>query len=417
MSDTTPKKSKRSSKKHSSSPKSEPKGKVLINSKKPNYYTPFNFEPERLIFGKVQEMKGLTADNKPYTYYDIDLMYRYPNGSVGKPCCKYGDYIPISNIIFKNVPREAVLEDPKAAADAKKVKVSYNAKTAVACLVFDTNQPEIVRRSDYDTEFDGDDMISMGDLVKMVMDDRRGFFARFNQRVATAIKDGVPSYADTEENIIASYAKTSNPQHPKMGPKDKTPNKSRPKQIYYDIKSFSYLSDKTNPDSLKHVRASIKLANGFELDWEKDELDKQILRGDIFVETKTLRVKESNGWNLKSSIDPIIVTSQKEKENESSNRANDSLSHYQNNKEVISQSNAIQEQLLLKRMKKMSLDDKKPKPDSTSSESSLPNESTSSYSAAPPPPPLTHSGNDSDSDDDIEDKEDDIMSIINKSQK
>lgn len=410
MSDTTPKKHKRSSKKTSSASSSSPSRGIVLsgNKKKPNYYTPFTFEAERLMFGKPQEMKGVSADKKPYTYYDIDLLYRYPNGSVGKPCCMFGDYLPITNIIFRDVPKEANF--PVAGSETEKIKFSYISKTAVACLEYDTTQSDMVRRSDYDSEFDGDDMISMGDLAKLVIDDKRGYFVRFSQRVATAIKDAIPQYSDTEETIIASYGKTSNPQHPKMGKNDKTPNKSRPKQSYFDLKGYSYFSDKADPNSLKHVRGSIKLVTGLEYDWDKDGLDKKILRGDMYVETKTLRVKDSNGWKLISSVDPIIVTSQREKENESTNRANDSMARYQNNKEVQEKANAIEKQLLVDRLKRSTLADKK----SSSESSTLPNESTSSLTVEKSVKIIAPAGDDSDGEDDIPDDDDDIMSIIHQ---
>lgn len=411
MSDTTPKKHKRSSKKTSTTSSSQ--GTVLSgNKKKPNYYTPFTFDSERLIFGKPQEMKGVTSDKKPYTYYDIDLMYRYPNGSIGKPCCLFSDYIPITNIIFKDTPKEATF--PVAGSETEKVKCSYISRSATACLEFDTTQTEMVRRSDYDSEFEGDDMISMGDLAKMVIDDKKGLFARFSQRVATAIKDSIPQYSDTDETVISAYGKTSNPQHPKMSRTDKTPNKSRPKQSYFDLKGYSYFSDKSDPNSLKHVRGTVKLINGFELDWDTDNLDKKILRGDVYVETKTLRVKESNGWNLKSTIDPIIVISQKEKENESTNRANDSLSRHRNNKEVQDKAEATQAQLLMERMKKLSLSDKK-----SSSDVSLPNESTSSLGSENGVKPqvnkvIAQGNDDSDEEDDFDGDGDDIMSVLHQ---
>lgn len=333
MSSPTPSPTKERSSKKAPSRKPSKKSSEPV-SKKTDYVTPFTFDKTRLQFGKPTLIQG-SANGKPYEFYQPTIKYRYPSGSIGELCIKFKEIAEITTIIINEETRNVDCGDKKEEIKFKKL---------VACLAFDPNLPkEDKKKYLYQEDAERDEMISHAELIKGTLE---FYEKKLIESIAEWANENIPYYVDKKMSTVLDYGETSIPNYPK----DKETKKkieTRPKQIYYDIKSYPFY-DKNKKEIITST-ASVKTINGTKLDWS--ELISKIIEGDIYVTLNRISFRTS-GWSIKGSIDPVVVTNLRNKEKASDQRLQESIDEYKNNKKMLENMARLEQELNIERLRR-----------------------------------------------------------------
>lgn len=356
MSDS-PKKTSRSSKKSSktsSSAASTSSSRVPMARSKMasnNYVTPWTFEPNRVIFGKVERKTGTVkgengAASTTYEYYEPSIEYRYPNGTIAALCLRLTDSVKMGTLI--TTKKSQTVKDSN---DKTKI-LTFDAATMG--MVFEINpENSDIPRCTVDPNCEDDTLISQQEIL----DGYIKYYETKLKHISAWIVDNIPEYASKKPEFVLDLLTSSMPQHRR----ERVSRKlilSSPLQIYYELKSYTFLKDKTDLTSEVYVRTNIKNAGtGNVIEWS--EAAEYSMWGDVFVEFNRLRIKTSNGWSLKGSITDVIVNNMKIKENMSEQRSNELIEEYNQNEIVKQRMVNAEQELQLKRLRKMNSDQKK----------------------------------------------------------
>lgn len=316
-----------------------------------NYVTPWTFDPSRIIFGKAERKTGITkgvdgAASTTYEYYEPSIEYRYPNGTIGPLCLRFTDSIKMGTLITKK--KSQTVKD----SNGKTKTLTFDAATMG--LVFEIN-PELgdVLRSKFDPECEDDSLITQQEILDSYINN----YQKKLKHISNWIVENIPEYASKKPDFIFELATTSMPQHRK----EKVSKKlilSSPLQIYYDLRSYTFLKDKTDIDSEIYVKTNIKNAGtGNIIEWA--DATEYSMWGDVFVEFNRLHIKTSNGWSLKGSITDVIVNNLKVKENMSDQRSNEVMDEYTENEIVKQRMINAEQEIQLKRLKKLNAQQQK----------------------------------------------------------
>lgn len=362
MSDS-PKKQ-RSTKKSTKSAQPE---KKFSSTSKSTYVTPFTFDKSRIDVVKATKVDGKTPEGTPYSHYDIEVKYKYPNGTVGKLLAKFKG-VQIRNFICKDEVKEFKVNDEKKSVKLEKM---------VAGLVFDPslNDDEMPRyKYDPDTT-DTTITITQAEITEQSLE----FYNDLVSAIAEKLADKVPWYDGKNTSAIVDLGAGSKPDHPKDKNTEK-PILTRPKQIYYDIKSYAFVDSKTN--EIKKVQGKFKSITGTEFAWS--EIQNQTIDGDIFIEFNRCTAKKA-GWSIKGNIDPVIVTDMTERVNYSDQVSKEALAEYRDDELALSKM-AQREQKLRERLQELRLknDQVKEKPDKKTKSK----KADSDDEKTPPPSPV-----------------------------